>query len=211
MNLAFVHSPDAPLAEALDAGHHVIVLLHGYGADERDLAGLATYLPRGLPWVSVRAPLRHPSFGYSWYPLDEIASPLEAPAIDAATAALWEFIDDTLHEDARLIPVGFSQGGLMASQLLRTRVERVAAAAILSGYVQPSPQPADAVLADSPRPVFWGRGTADLVIPSHAVDITRAFLPGHSMLTERTYPNLPHSVNEDELADLATFLRGVIA
>ena len=88
---------------------------------------------------------------------------------------------------------------------------RVAAAAILSGYVGSEPQPADAVLADSPRPVFWGRGTADNVIPSHAVDVTKAFLPGHSMLTERTYPNLPHSVNEDELADLATFLRGVIA
>ena len=97
----------------------------------------------------------------------------------------------------------------MASQLLRTRPERVAAAAILSGYVQSAPQPADTTLTEYPRPVFWGRGTADAVIPPRAVEATSEFLPGHSVLTERVYRGLPHSVNEEELADLAAFLRGV--
>ena len=32
--------------------------------------------------------------------------------------------------------VGFSQGGLMATQLLRTRPGRVAATVVLSGFVQ---------------------------------------------------------------------------
>ena len=211
MALTFVHSPDAPLAGATASPAPVVVFLHGYGSDERDLAGLAPYLPAGLPWVSVRAPLRHPSINYSWYPLVDIGSESDAPGIGAATEALWEWVDDELAADAQLIPVGFSQGGLMASQLLRTHAERVAAAAILSGYVQSAPQPADALLAESPRPVFWGRGTADVVIPSHAVDATSAFLPGHSILTECVYRGLPHSVNEEELADLASFLRGVLA
>ena len=48
----------------------VALLLHGWGADERDLAGLAAYLPSGLEWLSVRAPLRHPAMGYAWYHLD---------------------------------------------------------------------------------------------------------------------------------------------
>lgn len=209
--LVSMHSPDAPLASTPGPPGPVVVFLHGYGSDERDLAGLAPYLPAGLAWASVRAPLRHPAMGYAWYSLDSEESWAARAPIDDATGALWSWVDDVLAADAPLIPVGFSQGGVMASQLLRTRPQRVAAAAILSGYVVPSPQSADAELAESPRPVFWGRGTADAVIPPHAVDATGAYLPGHSVLVERVYRGLPHSVSEEELADLATFLKHAVA
>ena len=53
--------------------------------------------------------------------------------------------------------VGFSQGGLMATQLLRTRPGRVAATVVLSGFVQAAPQPADEQLAAERPAVFWGR------------------------------------------------------
>ena len=100
-----------------------VVFLHGWGADERDLTSLASFIPAGLAWASVRAPLRHPAMGYAWYPLESEHSWDDADAIQSSTDALWEWVDEVLGEDARIIPIGFSQGGLMASQLLRTRPE----------------------------------------------------------------------------------------
>lgn len=184
-----------------------VLLLHGWGADERDLTGLAGYLPSGIAWASVRAPLRHPNGGYAWYPLDSDESWADEAAIGAATDSLWAWADDALGISAELLPVGFSQGGLMASQLLRTRPDRVRAAAILSGYVLPTELSADAVLRERRPPVFWGRGELDPVIPTHAIAATEALLPGISTLEAHIYPGLYHQVSERELGELSQFLR----
>ena len=50
---------------------------------------------------------------------------LDPEPIAAATDLLWEWIDTTVGAEAPLLVVGFSQGGLMGTQLLRTRPERV--------------------------------------------------------------------------------------
>jgi len=200
--LAHVASPDAAEASTL------ALLLHGYGSDERDLAGLAGYLPQGLPWASIRAPLRDPGFGYAWYSLDNAEFGAQAD-IEAATEALWEWVDATVPPAANVIPIGFSQGGLMASQLLRTRPDRVPGAAILSGYVMAAPQPGDDVLAQTRPPVMWARGSADLVIPARAVEHAEAWLPTRSTLDAHVYPGLGHSVSEPELAHLNSFVAAI--
>jgi len=186
-----------------------VVFLHGWGSDERDLAGLARYLPDGLPWASVRAPSRHPSFGYAWYPLESDTSWEDQLPIDEATNAVWDWVDGALGAAAAIVPIGFSQGGLMASQLLRSRPDRVPAAAILSGYALPSPQPADAVLTQSRPPVFWGRGALDPVIPAQAITATEAVLPGIATLEAHVYAGLYHQVSDEELGHLRTFVESV--
>jgi len=188
-----------------------VVFLHGWGADERDLTSLATYLPSGLAWASVRAPLRHPSFGYAWYPLDSDDSWDDSVSIASATEALWAWVDETLGAEAIILPIGFSQGGLMASQLLRTRPERVRATVMLSGYVRSGEEAADAVLAESRPRVFWGRGADDQVIPHRALIATEQFLASHSTPDVRTYPRLGHAVSERELGHLGVFLERVLA
>src|ERR687897_83850 len=54
------------------AGRPLLVLLHGYGADERDLFALAGYLPPEFVVSAVRAPLAppFPAPGFSWYPIE---------------------------------------------------------------------------------------------------------------------------------------------
>lgn len=187
------------------------LFLHGWGADERDLAGLAPYLPAGLAWASVRAPLRHPAFGYAWYPLESDDSWDDEAAIRRATEALWDWVDSELGSDATILPIGFSQGGLMASQLLRTRPARIAATVILSGYVRTGDEAADALLAESRPRVFWGRGAEDPVIPRRALLATERFLAGHSTPDVRTYPHLAHGISDRELYHLQVFLERVLA
>lgn len=186
------------------SGRPVMLLLHGYGSNERDLPALTPYLPP-LPWVSVRAPLPMPAGGASWFELSLPDEPAQA-AIAGATDALWEWIDAELDQGSPLVPVGFSQGGLMATQLLRSRPERVAATVVLAGFVAAEPQSADAALERSRPPVFWGRGLADPVIWPAAIERTAAVLARLTSVTERVYPGLGHGVGAPMLEDVRAFL-----
>jgi phospholipase/carboxylesterase len=184
---------DAPVA---------LIIFHGYGADERDLAELGPMLALTVPWASLRAPIALPPGGYAWFPLLSPGDPDPARATDA----VWQWIDTCLAPEARIIGLGFSQGGLMATQLLRTRPERVAATVVLSGFVRAAPQPADERLAARRPAVFWGRGARDRMISADAVERTRRWLPAHSTLTERVYPALAHGIGDQEIADVRAFL-----
>jgi phospholipase/carboxylesterase len=204
--LDFVASDDPPWTATTE--DPLLVFLHGYGSHERDLPSLTPFLPR-LPWVSLRAPLAMGGGGAAWFPLELPGEPA-AEAIDAATATLWEWLDDNLSPTTRIVPVGFSQGGLMALQLLRTRPARVAATVTLAGFVGTTSQPADSQLERERPPVFWGRGDADTVIWPEAIARTAMVLPQLSTLTAPVYPRLGHSVNETMLADVRTFLEDVL-
>jgi len=183
----------------------VVLLLHGYGSNEDDLPALAPYLPDGVAWASLRAPIDMGWGGASWFPFTFPAEPDQAP-IDAVTEAIWEWVGTHVPAGAPLVPLGFSQGGLMALQLLRTRPERVAATVVLSGLITTATQPADARLEASRPPVFWGRGDADSLIWPEAVERLATWLDGHSTLTARVYAGLGHGVSDDEMDDVRAFL-----
>jgi phospholipase/carboxylesterase len=183
----------------------VLLLLHGYGSNEHDLTGLIPALGLDLPWASLRAPLDAGNGGAAWFTITTPGNP-DAQPISAATDAIWAWVDAHLAASTRVIPVGFSQGGLMASQLLRTRPERVLAPVILGGFVQATAQRGDTTLAATRPPVFWGRGAEDRVIAASAVTRTSAFLPQHSTLVERVYPGLAHSIHAAEIDDVREFL-----
>jgi phospholipase/carboxylesterase len=190
--------------EPLD-GPVVALMFHGYGSSEDDLAGLALYVAPGLPWASLRAPLVLGLGSYAWFHVVTPGDPAPEP-VAAATDAIWAWVDEHLDPPTRIVPIGFSQGGLMASELLRTRPERVAATVVLGGFVQGAEHPADELLAETLPPVFWGRGGQDTVIAPIAVARTEAWLPSHSTLTRRTYPGLAHAISADEASDVAAFL-----
>ncbi|MFT4259138.1 alpha/beta hydrolase [Microbacterium sp.] len=183
----------------------LLVLLHGYGADENDLFGLVPYLPDGLAVASVAAPLSPPwpMPGRSWYPIDGLDG-RDATHVTAAAEALLRWLDTT--GAARIALLGFSQGAAVSLQVLRLAPERIGAVVALSGYATPGDLPHDAELTRLRRPVFWGRGTHDDVIPQHLIAHTADWLPAHSELAGRVYTGLTHSISEEELHDVKQFL-----
>ena len=186
----------------------VVLFLHGYGSNEADLAGLAASLPAGYAWASLRAPLVLGPGSFSWFRIVTPGDPDAAP-VEEATASILSWIEEALPASAVVVPFGFSQGGLMASQLLRAVPRRVAAALVLGGFVLGAPQPGDTALEVERPPVFSGRGAADGVIPADAVARADAWLPSHSTLTRRTYPGLGHGISAEELADAVAFLEAL--
>ena len=189
----------------VDAPATVALLLHGYGSNEHDLTSLAPALGLALPWASLRAPLQLGNGGAAWFTITTPGNPDVQPVTEA-TDAIWAWVDSNLGTNTRVVPIGFSQGGLMASQLLRTHPERVAATVVLGGFVLGAAQPGDATLAESRPAVFWGRGADDRVIAAPAIERTSDFLPQHSALVERVYPGLAHGINAAEIDDVIDFL-----
>jgi len=183
----------------------VALLFHGFGSSEHDLAGLVPALGLRLPWASLRAPIELGNGGAAWFEILTPGDPDAAP-LAAATDAVWAWVDANLDPATKVVPLGFSQGGLMAGQLLRTRPERTLAPVILGGFVQRSAQPGDAALLASRPAAFWGRGADDRVITAAAVARTGEFLPAHTELVERVYPGLAHAISAAELADVRAFL-----
>ena len=198
-----VRSPGWPSDTAAEPA--VALLLHGFGSNEHDLTGLVPALELALPWASLRAPLELGNGGAAWFSITTPGNPDPRPVAEA-TDAIWAWVDTHVDAATRVIPIGFSQGGLMASQLLRTRPDRVLAPVVLGGFVQSSAQPGDATLAASRPPVFWGRGAEDRVIAEAAIVRTSAYLPQHSALVERVYPGLAHGIDAAEIDDVRAFL-----
>ncbi|WP_203136426.1 alpha/beta hydrolase [Microbacterium sp. JZ31] len=189
------------------AGRPLLVLLHGYGADERDLFALTPHLPAEFAVAAVRAPLEppFPTPGRSWYPIEGLGS-RDAAHVTRAAASLLTWLDAVASEATSIGLLGFSQGGAVALQALRLDPERFSFVVNLSGYATPGELPRDAELAERRPPVFWGRGVLDDVIPGQLVLHTTDWLPGHSDLVGRIYPDLRHAVHEQELADVRVFL-----
>lgn len=197
-----VRSQDWTADAAPDA---VALLLHGFGSNEHDLGSLGSALGLNLPWASLRAPLELGNRGAAWFPITTPGNPAAAP-VEQATEAIWSWVEANVDPGTRIVPIGFSQGGLMASQLLRTRPERVLAPVVLGGFVLGAAQPGDETLRGSRPTLFWGRGSDDGVIAPAAIDRSSAYLPRHTSLTERVYPGLAHGINASMLDDVRDFL-----
>ena len=183
----------------------VALFLHGFGSNEHDLSSLAPAIGLNLPWASLRAPIELGNGGAAWFSIITPGDP-EAGPVEAATDAIWAWVEANVDPGARIVPIGFSQGGLMASQLLRTRPERVVAPVVLGGFVLGTPQPGDETLRGSRPTLFWGRGSEDRVIAPVAITRSSEYLPQHTSLIERVYPGLAHGINAAELDNVRDFL-----
>lgn len=195
---------------ATDHSEHVVVMLHGFGSSPDDLAGLGKYFDPGTQWVALQATGKTPYGGNAWFPITSPGTPDPAP-VHLATQEVLEWIESHIPPSAEIVALGFSQGGLMASQLLRHQHDRFAGLVILGGFVMQGSEPDDAQLAATTPLAFYGRGLDDHVIATHAIERTLQWLPTHTESTIRTYPELGHAVSPDEIADVVHFVRHAFA
>lgn len=198
-----VHSEHPPL----------IVLLHGVGSNEHDLFGLAPFLDGRFVVASVRAPLTVGPDAYGWYPIWMSANGIEHDADGArqgreiALGAINELAE--LYDVAadRVYVMGFSQGAVTALGIALMAPEIVAGAVIMSGHLL---KDVAAYAASATRlnglPIFVSHGVYDNVLPIESGRLIEKYLKGTTAaLTYKEYP-MAHTVSEDSLRDIATWL-----
>jgi phospholipase/carboxylesterase len=188
-----------------------LVLLHGRGADQHDLADLVDAFDpaRRLLGVLPRGPLSLPPGGAHWYVVPGVGFP--DPATFAASyAALGALLDGLPAAQGvpaeRIVVGGFSQGAVMALALgLGTTRPAPAAVVGMSGFV-PAVEGFAPDLEGRPElPVFISHGTYDPVIPVDFAHAARDLLRGHVTLTYRETP-VPHTVDPALVPEIATFV-----
>lgn len=201
--------------EGAIATRPLVVLLHGLGADERDLAGLVSALPSTYVYASVRAPLPISGMpGFAWFP-PLLAEGISADPtyVDAAARGVLTWLEHTQARARSHCPVallGFSQGAAMAVQLMRHAPELFAGAVALSGFVAPGLVAGDEALSQIRPLVFWGYDPEDPVVTTQATARLGAFLAAHTEVDERHYPGVGHGISANEASDVARFLTSVL-
>lgn len=179
----------------------LVVLLHGVGGQETDLADLAGGVDPGTLVALVRGGLSLGPDQFGWF---RVAFTAEGPKptlpeAEASRHALIRFIDHMQSShgiDAhRTILAGFSQGGIMSASVALSAPERVGGFAILSGRILPELEPRVAGrewlghlrgfighgAQDRTLPLTWARRADrwldDLGIPH----VTRVYSAGHAL------------------------------
>src|ERR1041385_7770415 len=159
------------LLPARGSATHLVVLVHGYGADGQDLIGLANHWQGLLPTVAFaapNAPSRIPGGpGYQWFPISRIDPHEMQKGVELVGPVLDEYLDAELARlglgPERLALAGFSQGTMLSLHLGLRRAVRPAAIVGFSGLL-PGPPPD----GDIP-PILLTHGDSDTVIPPQAM------------------------------------------
>ncbi|MCX7281657.1 MAG: phospholipase [Alphaproteobacteria bacterium] len=159
------------LAPARGPATHLVVLVHGYGADGQDLLGLANHWQGVLPTVAFaapNAPTRVPgSSGYQWFPISRIDPHEMQKGVEVAGPQLDEYMDGELARlglpPENLALAGFSQGTMLSLHVGLRRKVRPAAIVGFSGLLAGLPPPGEI------PPVLLTHGDSDKVIPPQAM------------------------------------------
>jgi phospholipase/carboxylesterase len=202
-------------------GDRLLLLIHGYGADEYDLAPLVPHIdPDGRFFtICPRGPRSVMGFGAGWYGRSD-EGPIDPVTFLASVDALDRTIDAACTEHgftrSESVLIGFSQGGAMALAVgLRVgQAEQPAAVACLSGRLQPIEglrysfdAGGDSEGGTSSLPdVLVHHGTLDPVVSvEDGRAIRQALSEANVDHVYREYP-MQHEINPQSVADLRHWL-----
>src|SRR5436853_2125699 len=198
--LTLTHLVRPPLASA--GTPPLLIMLHGFGSNERDLFSMAPYLDGRFLIVSARAPYTLSLGSYAWFEigLGEGEVRIDLRQADAVRRRIIQFIGeavvayDAAHRQVYLM--GFSQGAMMSVAVALTRPDLVAGVVAMSGSI-PTELAALAAPPDqlAGLPFLVIHGTADPMLPVEQGRATRDILASLPVgLTYREYP-MGHEVN----------------
>lgn len=203
-----------------------VVWLHGLGADGNDFVPLVRELDlTGLPGIRFVFPHANTmpvtiNGGYvmrSWY--DIVATDLTRREDEGGLRASQLQVEALIaREKARGIPAsriilaGFSQGCAMTLQTGLRHPEKLAGMLCLSGYLPlASVAGAERSEASLGTPIFMAHGVQDPVVPFARAEESRKVVEALGYQVEwHAYP-MQHTLCLEEVQDIATWIRKVVA
>lgn len=197
--------------EPLENARAAMIMLHGRGASAQDILSLAEYLPRdGFCFLAPQAA------NATWYPY-RFMEPMEKnePWLSSALELLdnlVQLVHGTDIPDEKIFLLGFSQGACLTLEYCARHAQKYGGIIGLSGgLIGPDDTPRNYKGSLDHTPVFLGCSDVDFHIPKERVTETRdVFARMGADVTMRLYPNMEHTVNEDELAFAGEMIKKVM-
>ena len=185
----------------------LVIFLHGYGSNGKDLIGLGQHWARDLPhvqWVAPHAQDRVPGApdGYQWFPI----SNLDPQRIESGAATAWPIVDAFIDQElaryqlteSDVVLCGFSQGTMLS---LATGLRRERPMAGIIGYsgALPGGQRLKEEMRSKP-PIMLVHGDQDEVLPlGFMFDALEHIAAADHGAQWHISQGLPHSIGQDGL------------
>jgi len=206
----------------------VVILMHGFGAPGTDLVPLWRELdvPHEVRFVFPEAPLDLGFGGRAWWPIDmarlqerflkgaveRLITEVPAGIGEARTAVLAML--DALERELGLVPEttvlgGFSQGAMLATDVVLRSDRKFGALAVLSGTLISHDEWLKLMPARHGLRVFQSHGRADPVLPFDLAERLRDELTAAGLQVQFAPFNAGHGIAGPALDGLAKVIRDV--
>ncbi|NTW54778.1 MAG: phospholipase [Chlorobaculum sp.] len=191
----------------------LLVMLHGYGSNEKDLLGLASYLDPRLRVVSVRAPLVLAPEMYAWFPIEftpvgiKVDREAAMRVADQFALFLQQLVERLQPTGEKAFIMGFSQGTVMSYLTAFRNPALLHGVVALSGQLPDARPEADALPTGlTAVPFLVQHGLFDNVVPIDKGRMADAWL--RNKIADYTYREYPmaHQIDQEPLEFIASWL-----
>ena len=194
----------------------LIIMLHGFGANMQDLAGIAPILnATGYVYSFPNAPeemdLAPGMVGYSWTHPDRRRDPKEdAKAQDLLNGYFREVMGQYDVDSGNVVLGGFSQGGRLAYACGLANPDMFAGIIALSAAAFEPESLVMELPANRTQPIFIGHGNADMIVPVDHARKMKLFLENEGYEPVYNEYSIGHEISRSLLSDLTIWLQGVL-
>jgi phospholipase/carboxylesterase len=199
----------------------VLIIFHGYGADEFDLLPIASKLDPSFLTISLQAPIELTWGGHAWYHLEQSSSGLKSDSKsrivseDLLIESLHEIIKKEGGDPNQIYLMGFSQGSAMCYSLIgRHNLQNIGlnirGVIIMSGYI-----PEDVIEPLRKKdlssiPFFLSHGIHDDLIPAIAMKVANDILEKAGAKTFAKDYEIGHGLTEETVSDIRKWIDNLL-
>ncbi|MDA0985981.1 MAG: alpha/beta fold hydrolase [Bacteroidetes bacterium] len=192
----------------------LLIMLHGYGSNEKDLFQFADKLDERLIILSLRAPQQLGHNQYQWFALNYSDEVIDADLDQAQKSCelLSNFIDEAIlkfnADPKKIFLLGFSQGAMIAFHTALIYPEKIFSVLALSGRL--TSMSFDKRAADDKLKhlkIFISHGINDEIIPINRARNTKALLEKLPIEINYNEYKMGHGINLDCLKDFTNWIK----
>ncbi len=188
--------------KSLEEAEKVLIMIHGRGADARDILSLASYFN-----VSEYALLAPEATNNTWYPNSFIAKPEQnEPWLSSALDLLNEVVDDVTKQGItaeNIYFLGFSQGACLALEFVTRHAKKYGGvAAFTGGLIGDKINQENYSGNFNGTPIFIGTGNPDPHVPIERVKESVSILEKMSAKVHlQVHDGRPHTISQEEIEE----------
>lgn len=186
--------------QPVSASSKALIMIHGRGATAEDIINLSQCL-----FVNEFSVIAPQATNYTWYPYSFLAR-LEQnePWLSSALQLLKELTDDLLKQNIptqNIYLLGFSQGACLSLEFAARNANRYGGVIAFTGGLIGDRIYEENYKGDfSGTPVFMGTSDPDPHVPIERFRESALILEKmNARVTKREYPNLGHTISQDEI------------
>ncbi|WCJ20124.1 alpha/beta-Hydrolases superfamily protein [Euphorbia peplus] len=220
-----VSSSSSSTSISVMGGRSFIVWLHGLGdsgpANEPIKNLFSSPHFSSTKWSFPSAPnspvtCNYGAFMPSWFDIHEIPitanSPKDESGLLKAVSKVHAMIDKEIAAGTNpdnVFVCGFSQGGALTLASVMLYPKTLGGGAVFSGWIPFNSSIVDQIPPDAKRtPILWSHGLADRTVLFEAGQAGPPFLEKAGLSCEfKAYPGLGHSINDEELHHLESWIK----